>query len=81
MLRGADIVLVMDVGQVAEVTRRCPRARRKTFLLTSLAPDVALEIPDPAGKDDATVDACLEHVTRAVQPLLEALASGRGATA
>jgi protein-tyrosine phosphatase len=81
MLRAADLVLVMDVGQLAEVTRRCPRARRKTFLLTSLAPDVPLEIPDPAGTDDATVDACLEHVTRAVRPLLEALSSGRGVTA
>ena len=74
MIDAADVVLVMDVLQLATITRRFPRARRRTFLLTTLAADVPMEIPDPMGKDDATVDACLDHVERAVKPLIGIMA-------
>jgi glycosyltransferase involved in cell wall biosynthesis/protein-tyrosine-phosphatase len=79
LVAAADVVLVMDLVQLATVTRRFFRARRRTFLLTSLAPDVPLEIPDPAGRDDATVDACLDHVERALKPIIEIMAA-RGTT-
>jgi protein-tyrosine phosphatase len=78
MVKAADIVLVMEVRQVVAVMRRFPGARRKTFLLTCLAPDLPLEISDPAGKDHAVVDACLGHVERAVKPLIERLAARPG---
>jgi len=81
MVRAADVVLVMDVSQLATVTRRFFGARRKTFLLTSLAPDLPMEIPDPSGKDDATVDACLDQVARAVKPMMELLSRRDGAAA
>jgi glycosyltransferase involved in cell wall biosynthesis/protein-tyrosine-phosphatase len=74
MVAAADVVLVMDVLQLVTMTRRFPGARPRTFLLTTLASDVPMEIPDPMGKDDATVDACLDHVERAVKPLIGILA-------
>jgi protein-tyrosine-phosphatase len=73
MIKAADVVFVMEVAQLVEVTRRFWMARRKTFLLTSLAPEVPMDIEDPAGKPDATVDACLDHVGRALKPLIEVL--------
>jgi protein-tyrosine-phosphatase len=74
MMKAADVVLVMEVSQLVVVTRHFFAARRKTFLLTSLAPDVPLEIADPAGQSDAAVDGCLDQIVRAVQPLIEVLA-------
>jgi len=80
MVRTSDIVLIMELSQAVAVTRRFPRARRKTFLLSCLAPEVPMDIEDPAGKDDATVDACLDHVARALKPVIEILAD-RGTAA
>jgi protein-tyrosine-phosphatase len=73
MMKAADVVLVMEVSHLVAITRRFFGARRKAYLLTSLAPDVALEIPDPAGRPDPDVDACMDHVTRAVKPLIDIL--------
>jgi protein-tyrosine phosphatase len=71
MIRKADVVFVMEVAQLVDMTRRFFGARRKTFLLTSLAPDVPMDIADPAGKPDAEVDACMDHVARALDPVIE----------
>jgi len=71
MLREADVVFVMEVAQLVDMTRRFFTARRKTFLLTSLAPDVPMDIADPAGKPDPEVDACVNHVARALEPVIE----------
>jgi L-malate glycosyltransferase len=73
LIGAADVVFVMEVAHLVEMTRRFPAARRKTFLLTSLAPDVARDIEDPAGKPDAEVDACLDHVADALTPLIHVL--------
>jgi protein-tyrosine phosphatase len=81
MVRAADVVLVMEIRQILAIIRRFPVVRRKTFLLTCLAPDVPIEIADPAGRDDASVDACLDHVVRAVTPMIDALAGSDGAPA
>jgi protein-tyrosine phosphatase len=85
MLEAADLVLVMEVPQLVDVTRELFSARRKVFLLSSLAPDVPLEIADPAGKDDATVDLTLDHIARALGPMIEIIAGAhvgpRAATA
>jgi len=77
MVETADVVLVMEVSQLAVVWRRFPGARRKTFLLTGLALDVPLEIPDPAGKDEATLEACLDQITRALKPVIEMITAPR----
>jgi protein-tyrosine-phosphatase len=79
MMRAADVVFVMEVAHLVAVTRRFPIARRKTLLLTCLAPGVPMEIEDPAGKPDAAVDACLDHVARALEPLVAAFVHGRRA--
>ena len=71
MVQTADVVLVMEVPQLVVVGRRFFPARRKTFLLTCLAPDVPMEVEDPAGKDEAAVDACLGHIARALRPMIE----------
>ena len=73
IVKSADVIFVMEVSQVVALARRFPAARRKTLLLTSLAPEVPLEIRDPAGADDAAVDACLDHVARAVKPVIDVL--------
>jgi protein-tyrosine-phosphatase len=70
MVEGADVVLVMEVAQLVAVRRQFRGAAAKTFLLTSLAPAVPMEVPDPAGKDDPVVDACLDHIASALQPLI-----------
>ena len=71
MVKTADVVLVMEVSQLIAMVRRFPRARGKTFLLACLAPEVPMEIADPAGKDDAAIDACLDHIARALKPVIE----------
>jgi protein-tyrosine-phosphatase len=71
MVETADVVLVMEVSQLVVVGRRFPGARRKTFLLSSLAPDVPMEIGDPAGKDEAVLNACLDHIAQAMKPMIE----------
>jgi len=75
MVAAADVVFVMEVAQLVEMTRRFPTARRKTFLLTGLAHDAPLEIEDPAGKPDAAVDASLDHIARALKPIIEVFAA------
>jgi protein-tyrosine-phosphatase len=81
MVRDADVVFVMEVAQLVDMTRRFLGARPKTFLLTCLAPDVPMSIEDPAGKPDAEVDACLDLVARALKPVIEAFASRDAAVA
>jgi protein-tyrosine-phosphatase len=81
MVSTADIVLVMEVAHLVAVTRRFFGARRKTFLLTCLAPEVPMEITDPVGKDDALVDACLDHIVRALQPIVGVLTDYDGSSA
>jgi len=71
MVKTADVVLVMEVSQLIAMVRRFPRARGKIFLLACLAPEVPMEVEDPAGKDDAAVDACLDHIARALKPVIE----------
>lgn len=71
MVSAADVVFVMEVSHLVAMTRRFLRARRKTFLLTCLAREVPMDIEDPAGKPDPAVDACVDHVTRALKPLMD----------
>lgn len=80
MVKAADVVFVMEVSQLVAMTRRFWSARRKTFLLTCLAPEVPMDIEDPAGKPDAAVDACVDHVAQALKPLIDVFA-GRQAAA
>lgn len=78
LVKAADVVFVMEVSQLVAMTRRFLSARRKTFLLACLAPDVPMDIEDPAGKPDPEVDACLDHVARALEPVIDVLVGRNG---
>ncbi|HET9359366.1 MAG TPA: glycosyltransferase [Vicinamibacterales bacterium] len=71
----SDLIFVMDVPQLVTIQRRYPDARRKTFLLTCLAPEVPLEIHDPVDGDESMFKACFDHIARAASPLARALAA------
>jgi protein-tyrosine-phosphatase len=70
----ADAIFVMDVPQLVVMRRRFPAARSKTFLLTCLAADAALEVRDPVDGDALVFQDCYKHIARAVQPIVHVLA-------
>jgi protein-tyrosine-phosphatase len=70
----ADAIFVMDVPQLVVMRRRFPSARHKTFLLTCLAVDDALDVRDPVDGDAPVFQACYEHIVRAVRPIVHVLA-------
>src|SRR3989449_747931 len=69
----ADVILVMDIPQLVVMRTRFPNARAKTFLLTCLAPEVPLEIPDPVDGDGSVFQICFDHISRAVRPIVRIL--------
>jgi L-malate glycosyltransferase len=70
----SDVIFVMDIPQLLVLRQRFPEARRKTFLLSSLAPETPLEVRDPIDGDDSMFQACFDHITRAVRPMVGVLA-------
>jgi protein-tyrosine-phosphatase len=70
----ADAIFVMDVPQLVAMRRRFPAARDKTFLLTCLAADAALDVHDPVDGDASVFHDCYEHIVRAVRPIVHVLA-------
>jgi L-malate glycosyltransferase len=70
----ADAIFVMDVPQLGVMRRRFPAAREKTFLLTCLAADAALDVHDPVDGDALVFRDCYEHIVRAVRPIVHVLA-------
>jgi len=71
----ADAIFVMDVPQLVAIRRAFPDAACKTFLLTCLAADVPLEVRDPVNGDAPLFQSCYEHISRAVRPLVQVLAT------
>lgn len=70
----SDAIFVMEIPQLVELRRRFPEARAKTFLLSCLAPETPLEITDPVDGDESVFQACFDHITRAVRPVVSVLA-------
>ena len=70
----SDVVFVMDLVQLRVVRSRFPEAQAKAFLLTSLAPEAALEVRDPFGGDESAFEACYDHISRSVRPIVRLLA-------
>ena len=70
----ADAIFVMDIPQLVSMHRRFPASRDKTFLLTCLAPDAALDVRDPVDGDASMFQDCYQHIAHAVQPIVHALA-------
>jgi glycosyltransferase involved in cell wall biosynthesis/protein-tyrosine-phosphatase len=71
----ADVIFVMDIDQLRVLRERFPEARPKTFLLTCCAPDSPLEIRDPVDGDESAFQACFDHITSAVHPIIRVLSS------
>jgi protein-tyrosine-phosphatase len=71
----SDVIFVMDVPQLVAMRERFPDALGKTFLLTCLAPELALEIEDPVNRGEAAYHTCYEHISRAVRPIIRTLAA------
>jgi glycosyltransferase involved in cell wall biosynthesis/protein-tyrosine-phosphatase len=77
LVAASDVIFVMDVDQVITMRRRFPAARGKTFLLTSLASRIPLEVRDPFDGDSTQFQACFEHIASAVQPIIHTLCEKR----
>jgi L-malate glycosyltransferase len=71
----SDVVFVMDVSQLVAMRRRFPEARPKTFLLTCLAGDTPLEVPDPVDGDDPRFEACFDQISQAVRCIIAAMSA------
>lgn len=69
----SDVIFVMDIPLLVAMQRRFPQARQKVFLLTCLAADSPLEIADPVDGDDSRFQACFDHISQAVRPIVHAL--------
>ena len=79
MVRSADVVVVMDRINEAEVLARFPAARDKVILLGTAADVEPAEIPDPFVGNATTVQRCYELLQPAVAALARRLA-GASAT-
>ncbi len=66
---GADLVLVMERWQKAEVERLCPPARGRTYLLAHWQD--GLEIKDPFRGSPAVFEECFEKINAAIDSWLE----------
>jgi len=69
----ADILLVMDLRNAAELSSRWPGARPKVRLLGRLAANGKTEILDPYGTDLATTMACYRQIADATEVLATTL--------
>lgn len=69
----SDAIFVMEIPQLVELRRRFPEAHAKTFLLSCLAPDTPLEIRDPVDGDESVFQACFDHISQAVHPVVRLL--------
>lgn len=74
IVAASDVIFVMDIPQLLALRQRFPEARRKTFLLATLAPETPLEVRDPIDGDESVFQACYDHITRAVRPVAGVLA-------
>ncbi|MGH6692836.1 MAG: hypothetical protein ACREF4_19375, partial [Gammaproteobacteria bacterium] len=74
---GSDVIFVMDLDQIVTMRRRFSGAADRTFLLTCLAPALAMEIRDPFDGDAGQFHRCFDQISRAVRPIVGALRDGR----
>lgn len=70
MLRDADLVLVFDGHNMAELRRRYPGARGKLRFIGALGIEGDLEVPDPYGGDEAAFRGCYARLARLLRDAL-----------
>jgi protein-tyrosine-phosphatase len=73
LVDASDVIFVMEVSHLVELSARFPAARAKTFLMTCLAPAVGLEIPDPVNGELPVFQSCFAHLSDAVAPVAQLL--------
>lgn len=73
MVTTADLIFVMELVHRVAIRRRFRHALPKTFLLSCLAPETALEIADPFGKQEPAFIACFQHLARALRPIVDVI--------
>lgn len=69
----ADVIFAADLLQLTAITRRFPRARAKTFLLSCLAPATPLEVRDPIQGDHRVFASCFIQILDAVHAIARRL--------
>jgi len=69
LVERADVIFVMEAWQILEMRNRYSQAWRKTFLLTSLYPQMSRDIPDPMFKGDDAYATCFDQIILAVRSL------------
>ena len=66
LVRGAELILVMDEAQRQGINRLFPTARGRVFLLGHWLPDDRREIPDPYGLGAEAMRLTSEHIQEAL---------------
>jgi len=79
LIKSADLIVVMEVGQLRILRRRYPESANRIFLLALMEDPVATgyeryNIPDPFGHPRAVFDACFQRVDHALHRLINDLA-------
>ncbi len=77
MVSEADLILVMETGQVRSMRERYPHAAGKVVLLGQFGSTGEYEIPDPYGGTADTFTRCYDQLTKACDQLLSFIAHGR----
>ena len=66
LLDAAQAIFVFDLQNLLELTLTRPRALRRTHLLGALTSSEPIFIPDPHGRDKATLEAVLDQIERSL---------------
>jgi protein-tyrosine-phosphatase len=71
MIDQADIIFTMEIEQITKLTKQYPKAKTKTFLLSSLVTDqkIPLEISDPYGKNKQDYENCFKQIQTCVSTI------------
>lgn len=71
----ADVILVMGIDHMLRIWKDYPNAIDKTFLFTSLAPEIELEVPDPVSKGPTVFRTAYGLIDKAVDPIVKAISN------
>jgi protein-tyrosine-phosphatase len=73
LVRHADLIVVMELAQYADVVQKYPTARHKVFRLGEFHPGLAREIWDPYGGTHADFEFCFRMIRQCCDNLMGAL--------
>ena len=73
LVRGADLIVVMELAQYVDLLQKYPEARRKVFRLGDFHQGLAREIWDPYGGTHADFEFCFQMIRRCCDNLMGSL--------